>query len=165
MSPCPGRTTPKYPMLQVDHNVLIRCNERKSLSQTEAEMGKEIEDGDERSSAKITIRPRVKKKKGKTKTIRQGYAVQRTIDGRHTGESNSVSVHLLGLIEFLECVASLVCVSSCDISKPESEPLSGRCDEFLVFWNRSVVGMTSDMTPPVMAQDFSSFQLNSDMQV
>jgi len=63
MSPCPGRTTPKYPMLQVDHNVLIRCNERKSLSQTEAEMGKEIEDGDERSSAKITIRPRVKKKK------------------------------------------------------------------------------------------------------
>ncbi len=107
----------------------------------------------EKSSAKSQrqsmIDPPKREKRGKRKTNRQGYGVQRAIDGRHTGESNSVSVQLLGLIEFLECVASMVCVSACDISKS----LSRRCDEFMVSRNRIVVGTTSDMTPPVMAHD------------
>jgi hypothetical protein len=90
-------------------------------------------------------------KRGK-KTNRQGHTVQRVIVGHYTGNSNSVNVRLPGLSEFLDCGASMVCVVSVrDISRSRSP--SGRCDEFIVSWNRIVVGTTSDMTPPVMAQD------------
>lgn len=95
-----------------------------------------------------------KKLKGKGKQIVKGYTVQRVIHGRHhTGESNSVTVQLLGLAEFLGRVASVVCDSVCDISRS----LSRRCDEFLVSRNRIIVGTASVMTPPVMAQDLLDF--------
>lgn len=51
--------------------------------------------------------------------------------------------------EFLVRAAPVDSVSVWDVPRP----LSGRCDEVLVSWNRIIVGTASDMTPPVMAQD------------
>ena len=85
----------------------------------------------------------------KEKANRKGYTVQRAVHRRHTGESNSVTVQLLGLTEFLVRAAPVDSVSACDISRS----LSGRCDEVLVSSNRIIVGTASDMTPPVIAQD------------